>query len=319
MVNDVLGTIKEGYNLGAGIRSNIEQRKQKDLLGGMRRKSLGLGGESEEEQMQARTQMAATSPEDYDKFFKTYTNLGSEEKERIKKENGMIGIAAGNLLELEDPQELIFGLTQTAKAFESSGSPKLAQRTVQLAQLAQEDPAAAREQLKALHAQSQDIDKLTKGGLASATTTTWRNGTTLFNLPNGSQRLVFQGREITDPKEIEKVIKNANDSGLALAGQEAFTKASKGAQGAASGEVAALPDIKQVIEEKAVTEKLSEDLANAYSEIETYESNMPTLKKDLDYLKELNNKATYTAAGKLLDWGMRQSGMYPREAAIAAE
>jgi hypothetical protein len=155
-------------------------------------------------------------------------------------------------------------------------------------------------------------------GMASATTTTWKNGTTLFNLPNGKQRLVFQGQEITDPRQFAAVIDAANKSGLALAGEEAFTRASEGAKGSTSGQLASLPDKKKVIEETAVTEKLSAELANALSDIETFESNMPTLKDDLDYLKELNNIASYTAAGKALDWGMRQSGMYPREAARAA-
>jgi hypothetical protein len=180
------------------------------------------------------------------------------------------------------------------------------------------NPARAKQTMEMMNVQGMG-GGTGREGMASATTTTWRNGTTLFNLPNGKQRLVFQGQEITDPRQFASVIDAANKSGLALVGEEAFTRASEGAKGSTSGQLASLPDKKKVIEETAVTEKLSAELANALSDIETFESNMPTLEKDLDYLKGLNNIATYTTAGKALDWGMRQSGMYPREAAIAAE
>lgn len=46
-------------------------------------------------------------------------------------------------------------------------------------------------------------------------------------------------------------------------------------------------------------------------------SKMPGLEQVVATLDELATKATYTVAGQLLDSGMRQAGMEPREAAIA--
>lgn len=75
-----------------------------------------------------------------------------------------------------------------------------------------------------------------KSGLASATTTTWPNGTTLFNLPNAEQKLIFQNREITDPAEFAKVIKNANKSGAAVAGSKAYSVAENTVRGTTGAE-----------------------------------------------------------------------------------
>jgi hypothetical protein len=276
----------------------------------MRRKSLGLGGESEEEQMQARTQMAATSPEDYDKFFKTYTNLGSEEKERIKKENGMIGIAAGNLLELEDPQELIFGLTHTAKAFESSGSPKLAQRTVQLAQLAQEDPAAAREQLKALQAQTMALG--TASGLADkgfADKAVWTqqeiNGQLVDGFgvydPNKKQTEFFPvGASIKETPEQVSTRKTEEAGEIEKAKLEQKLKLE--------------PEIEAAKAEAAVMGRLrGEDV----DKLNYLESSIPELKGLTEEMRKVGKLSTYTTTGRLTNAVIKELGLPAREGAVA--
>lgn len=48
-------------------------------------------------------------------------------------------------------------------------------------------------------------------------------------------------------------------------------------------------------------------------------SKMPGLRSVVGQLDQLSEKATYTLGGQALDWGMRQTGMEPREAAVARE
>lgn len=50
---------------------------------------------------------------------------------------------------------------------------------------------------------------------------------------------------------------------------------------------------------------------------ESMSSKMPGLEQVVGQLDDLAGKATYTAAGQLLDWGRKEIGMEPREAAIA--
>ena len=46
-------------------------------------------------------------------------------------------------------------------------------------------------------------------------------------------------------------------------------------------------------------------------------SKMPGLRKVVDELGDLGDKATYTIGGQMLDWGFKQIGAEPREAAVA--
>jgi hypothetical protein len=50
---------------------------------------------------------------------------------------------------------------------------------------------------------------------------------------------------------------------------------------------------------------------------ESMSSKMPGLEQVVGQLDDLAGKATYTGAGQLLDWGRKEIGMEPREAAIA--
>ena len=59
---DILGTIERGFGIGSNVRSELKSRQQQELLGGLRRSSLGLGGETELEQQQAGLGLLAASP-----------------------------------------------------------------------------------------------------------------------------------------------------------------------------------------------------------------------------------------------------------------
>lgn len=66
--------------------------------------------------------------------------------------------------------------------------------------------------------------------------------------------------------------------------------------------------------QQAVAGKGAGEAAN---ELASIRSKMPGLEKVVTALGDLAEKATYTASGKLIDFGMRQAGMEPREAAVA--
>ena len=171
---NILGSIQQGLGtraqfeqLGA-IRDNREQArlaaKQQELIGGLRRKSLGLGGATPEQQQEARLELLSASPAAAKEFFTVFSALPTPEQDKIKDRNQKIGLAAANNLQFEDDQ-LAPSLTQTASAFANSGEPELAQRTLELAQLAQQDPQAARQRLTALQTQIRDVEKVLSGSV----------------------------------------------------------------------------------------------------------------------------------------------------------
>jgi hypothetical protein len=62
-----------------------------------------------------------------------------------------------------------------------------------------------------------------------------------------------------------------------------------------------------------------ERLGEAEGLFQSMSTKMPGLESVVTQLDGLSEKATYTAAGQLLDSGMRQAGMEPREGAVARE
>lgn len=161
---DVLGTARQGAGLGADIRSAVDARKaaglqakQQELVGGLRRQSLGLGGESKQEQFQAQKELLATDPEQYKAFQTQIESLSDPDIESLKERNDRIGLAAANLLEVPD-EDLAMATTQTARAFQDRGEPELAAQAMELAQLAQTNPQEARQRLSALQTQAREIE-----------------------------------------------------------------------------------------------------------------------------------------------------------------
>ena len=80
------------------------------------------------------------------------------------------------------------------------------------------------------------LSQTQRGGLASAKTTQYKDGTVVAFLPDGNRKVIApNGQEVTDPDMQVSVINAANESGIIQAGQEAFTRASQSAQGTATG------------------------------------------------------------------------------------
>jgi len=227
----------------------------------------------------------------------TLQDLSMKEKQDKARKEEMEDIAKAANWVLQQPQEMqeqAFNRTLDFYAQEGKDVESLRGRMDLLPMLAQ------------VH-QPQE-----KGGLASATTTTWKNGTTLFNLPNGAQRLVFQGREITSPEEIKTVIENANKSGLALAGEEA--KARETGKLTATGEMAP-----QIEKDKNYSAGLGRLQAEDQDKISYLIAAAPELRDMTDRLSALSDEASYTGAGILKDSIVRQLGLDPGSGAVARE
>ena len=69
--------------------------------------------------------------------------------------------------------------------------------------------------------------------------------------------------------------------------------------------------------QKAIGTAEGQSQAETQSEYNSITSKMPGLYQVVDRLSSLADKATYTTGGQMLDWGMKELGMDPREAAVA--
>jgi hypothetical protein len=85
-------------------------------------------------------------------------------------------------------------------------------------------------------------------------------------------------------------------------------------QGAPNPQMAPIP--KNVAEEAAL-KKVGADKGEAAALYESLSSKMPGLQKVVSELDVLADQATYTTAGQLRDYGMKELGMEPTESAVA--
>ncbi len=165
---NILGSIQQGLGtraqleqLGA-IRDNREQArlaaKQQELIGGLRRKSLGLGGATPEQQQEAKLELLSADPKGAKQFFESYSALPTPEQDRAKLQLQRITTAADNVQNLPDEQ-LNMGLLQTAQAFQNSGDIEAAKRTFALYQ-ENLTPQQLRARLSAISAQTRDQEKV---------------------------------------------------------------------------------------------------------------------------------------------------------------
>ncbi len=153
--------LKQGSALGGMVSEGLTNRankKQQEILGGLRRSSLGLGGESLAEQDTAAKQMYAMDPKATAEFVKGFDKLPEKEQDKIKEDNMLISQAAVNISQLPD-ENLAQGLGQTAKALMDQGKPELADQALKLAQLAKTAPEAARQQLGIIESQSRTLEQ----------------------------------------------------------------------------------------------------------------------------------------------------------------
>ena len=163
---DLIGSLTPGFKLGSSLRRGFDERKQtalgaqqREVLGGLRRRSLGLGGATQEQAQEARLELLSADPVAAGKFFDNFSKLPTPEQDRLKEKNNKIGLAASNLIQVDD-QQLPSALLQTAKAFANSGDEDSARRTLEMVPLAQENPNAVRQRLQALETQARDVEKV---------------------------------------------------------------------------------------------------------------------------------------------------------------
>ena len=162
---NILGSIQQGLGTRAQFEqlgANREQArlaaKQQELIGGLRRKSLGLGGATPEQQQQAKLELLAAQPKVAAQFFKSFKALPTPEQARAKLQLQRITTAADNVQNLPDEQ-LNMGLLQTAQAFQNSGDIEAAKRTFALYQ-ENLTPQQLRARLSAISAQTRDQEKV---------------------------------------------------------------------------------------------------------------------------------------------------------------
>lgn len=162
---NLIQSLSPGIRLGSDVRRGFDQRKQqalgaqqREVLGGLRRRSLGLGGATPEQSQEARLELLSADPVKAGQFFASFSKLPTPEQDKIKEQMLRTSTAADNVLNLPDEQ-LNMGLLQTAQAFQNSGDTQSAQRVFSLAQEKLE-PEQLRARLTAISAQSRDQEKV---------------------------------------------------------------------------------------------------------------------------------------------------------------
>lgn len=165
-VPSLLGNVGAGFQLGSQLGQRQRSKQNQQLMGGLRRQSLGLGGESAEQQKLAQRQMLSADPEAAQKFLTGYATLSKNERDMIDDRNKRVGLGAQNIINMskQNPDFLVPAINQTAQMFLNSGENDLAAKTLQIRQLAEQDPEKAQMHLQSLVAQSRDIEDVVKAG-----------------------------------------------------------------------------------------------------------------------------------------------------------
>jgi len=161
------GELGAGLQLGLGGAKVVDDRRQaklgaqqRELLGGLRRMSLGLGGASPAQQKMASLELLSADPQGAKSFFDSYSSLTTDAQEKAKDRNNRIGLASANILQFGD-DKLQAATLQTAKAFADLGMDDLANQSLQLSQLPAEQ---LRPRLEALTAQARDVESVIASG-----------------------------------------------------------------------------------------------------------------------------------------------------------
>ena len=162
---NLIQSLSPGFKLGSSVRGRLDEGKQaalgaqqREILGGLRRRSLGLGGATSGQQQEARLELLSADPVAAGKFFDSFSKLPTPEQDRIKVQMGRMATAADNIVGLPDEQ-LGMGLAQTRQAFINSGDQQAAQRVDALIKENLE-PQQLRLRLSAISAQTRDQEKV---------------------------------------------------------------------------------------------------------------------------------------------------------------
>ncbi len=142
MVASLTGELGAGLRLGQGLGQMASQRQQQrlgaqqqELLGGLRRQGLGLGAG---QRTDVRRQAAELGPDALKQLDAAFSQFDAPQLERKKQDSRLMSTGAATILG-KPPEQRPAALIALANNFESTGNPKLAAGTRNLAQMNPEE------------------------------------------------------------------------------------------------------------------------------------------------------------------------------------
>ncbi len=142
---DLIGSLTPGFKLGSSLRRGFDDRKkqalgaqQREVLGGLRSRSLGLGGETSEQKHRALTEMAAISPEKTKELQSVIASLSAPRLASIKEDTRLMSQGAASVKGMA-PEQRPAALQNLSQTFAANGHPKLAAGAAKMAQLGPEE------------------------------------------------------------------------------------------------------------------------------------------------------------------------------------
>ena len=153
--------LSTGYQMGSAIdakRQGALDAKKQELLGGLGRASLGLGGENEQQQFEAQKQLAAIDPELFKKVQDNMKYLQSPELKKIQATNKYISLGASNL-RASPNDKLANNIFQAVKAYQQMGLPEVAEALIPMISEAQTHPEDVKKRLEVYEKFSYDVDR----------------------------------------------------------------------------------------------------------------------------------------------------------------
>ena len=131
-VPDLIGSLGGGGQLGLSVGRRLGERKQEvlgrqqqELLGGLRRASLGLGGQNQAERLRAQTELGAISGAQLKDIRGIIGSLDAPRLESLKEDNKLMTNASATIAALPIGQQRQ-ALIQLGDQFEAQGHPLLA-------------------------------------------------------------------------------------------------------------------------------------------------------------------------------------------------
>jgi len=129
---NLIQSLSPGFKLGSSIRGRLDEKKQaalgaqqREILGGLRRRSLGLGGETAEQKQQALTEIGAIGGDQLKDIQGVISGLSAPRLASIKEDTRLMSLGSATILQAA-PENRPAALMQLADRFEADGHPKLA-------------------------------------------------------------------------------------------------------------------------------------------------------------------------------------------------
>jgi len=152
---DVIGSLGRGMSMGRQLAGRENQR----LLGGLKRKMLGLDTNDKEEQERAALEYLAIDEEGAKKIWETYEKMDPPAQRKERALNESIAKTGAYLLGLDD-QLLADGINASAQDAIRNGNMELAQGLMQLYRVALTDPEFAKMQIEARVSQAREVEDI---------------------------------------------------------------------------------------------------------------------------------------------------------------